>query len=254
MKQRRFFLGAVLLLILIYPAVTHSEEFSDLLVQGDRLFSKRTDMNKARQAADKYRQAFKLEPGNEKCALKLAGALYWIGINLPVGPDVEVYEEAMEAAKKAVEISPESAESHYLYGVTMGLYAQAKGVVHSLAYIEPIKKEMAEVIRISPCFKSGAAYRTLGRVYFSLPGALGGSNEKAMSYYRKALKCCSTSWLTHLWIADLLKDEGNVEEAKELVQMAIDAPCDKADWPECQKVWKKEAKKELKKLEETVSN
>lgn len=244
-----FVLLIALLVFALGPIRASASEVDDLLKEGDELFTQRTDIGKANSALDLYRRAFQVDPSRADAAARLSQALYWQGINLPDGAGRKVFQEAMEAAKAAVRLAPGSADNHYFYGVNMALYGQAKGIMSSLTLVDPVKAEMNAVLNLSPCYRSGAAHRVLGRMYFRLPGALGGSNQKAAEHLRLAWDCAPGNVLTSLYLADLHRDEGRMAEALKLVKAAVDGPCAQGDWPECQVVWKRDAKKILKKIE-----
>ena len=65
-----------------------------------------------------------------------------------------------------------------------------------------------------------------------MPGLFGGSDRKSEEHLRKALAYNPQSVITLLFLAETLDELGRRDEAKKMLQAAIDAPIDPAWAPE----------------------
>lgn len=208
----------------------------DYLKQANDLFAQRADLAKAAQAAGLYEKALQADPKNEEAAWRLARVQYWIGKHQKTDDEkIAAFEKGIAAAKKAIAINPNSIGGHYWLGVSYALYGKAKGITKSLSLIDPIKEQMAAVIKLDPSYDKGGAYRVLGRLYFKLPGLFGGSNSTAIKDLKAAIKYGPDRWLNHLYLAEVYLDEGENDKAKELLNKIIAGPPEpglEPDWAE----------------------
>jgi len=238
-------LFAVIATVLLALALAASVQASELMAQAAELYAQRSSIDKAQQAADLYAQALTADPKNEEVAWRRSQALYWVGTHLPESQQLTVLEQAVEAAKQAVVINPESLPGRYWLGVCYGVYGKAKGVMKSLALVDPIKEEMNFVLKVKHDYEDGGAYRVLGRLYFKLPGLTGGSNAKALENLKKSVELGPQRWINHLYLAEVYLAMDKKAEAKELLQKIIAGPAQPGLEPEYAD-WKAEAEKLLK--------
>ncbi|RJX34687.1 MAG: hypothetical protein C4525_06445 [Desulfarculus sp.] len=220
---------------------------AEQIKQADALYVQRADLAKAQQAAELYQQALQADPKSEEAAWKLARALYWVGNHAAKDKQVEIFDRAVKAGQQAVAINPQSLPGHFWLGVAYGVYGNAKGVLKSLSLVNPIKQEMALVIKMDPGYEAGGAYRVLGRLYFKLPGLFGGDNDLAIKNLRTAVAKGPKRYLSHIYLAEVLIKEGQEDAARKYLQMVVSGPADPGFEPE-DKEWKATAQKMLKGL------
>ncbi|MFH1092490.1 MAG: TRAP transporter TatT component family protein [Pseudomonadota bacterium] len=234
--------GMLLLLFMVMAgwSLSWAAGYQDLIKEGDSWYAQRSDLSKAKMAAEVYRKAVAMDLNNAEGYWKLARALYWIGDASPQDQQLAIFEEAINAAKKGVELNPNIAATHYWLGVNYGLYGQVKGVLKSLALVDPIKQEANAVIKLDPFFEGGGGFLLIGRLYYKLPGLFGGDNDKSVEYLQQALKYGPQRWLTYVYLAETYMALKKNNEAKEVLEKALAGPCEPDRIPECQK-WKKDA-------------
>lgn len=238
-------LGLILALVLLASPTAPVAAADDLLAQAASAYAQRADLQQAQRAADLYAQALAADPKSEEAAYRLAMAWYWLGLNAPEGKDVEPFEKAVNAAKQAVAINPDSLPGHYWLGVAYGVYGKAKGIMKSLSLVDPIKEEMNWVLNKSPNYEKGGPQRVLGRLYFKLPGLMGGDTDKAIENLKQAVQLGPDRWINHLYLAEVYLKEGEKAQAAALLRQIIAGPAEKGLEPEY-KLWKAEAEKLLK--------
>lgn len=235
----------VLISLLILPAVpTAAQDSAARLAQADGLYAQRADMAKAQQAASVYQEILKAEPNHEEAAWKLCRVLYWVGTHQGGDAQLTSLEASVEAGKKAVAINPKSLPGHFWLGVAYGVYGKAKGIMKSLALLNPIKEEMAFVLNVDESYEDGGPHRVLGRLLHQIPGIVGGSKSEAVKHLAQAVKLGSQRWLNHIYLAQVYIDQDKKTEAKALLQQVIAGPAQPGLEPEYAD-WSAEAKKLL---------
>ena len=170
-------LPAALAFVLL-AAASHASEIDDLYFhrdQGTNLassISKLDDLIKAGGAPDLYwkrcRSLMRRGEKRDKRSDKLAD-----------------YDSARQDCLKSVELSSGSADAHFWYGVVMGRWGEAKGVLKALFLIKPIRHEMEETLKLDP--KHGGAHRVLGEILWQVPGFAGGDKKKALAEFETAV-------------------------------------------------------------------
>lgn len=253
-RTKRPWAGALLslpllvLLLLWGLPVGSARASSDRMSQAAVCYAQRSDLTQARRAAELYRQALRDNPHSEEAACRLSQTLYWIGIHVPHGDEeLAVMEEAVQAASRAIAINPDSIPGHYLLGVCYGTYGVAKGVLKSLSLVEPIKREMDFVIQRDPGFEDGGAHLVLGRLYYKLPGLVGGSDQKAEEHLRLAIKSGPRRWINYLFLAELYKSQGKYDKARPLLEAILAGPPQKGLEPEYAD-WRGDAERMLREI------
>ena len=241
-------LGPALCLLVLLVSLTWAQaaDYQTLINEGDAAFLKRADPKQAQLAVDKYRAAIKLDPSHAEGYWKLAMGCNWLGRISPKNRKVAIYQEGVDAGKKAVALGPDIPETHYWLGLDYGELGQASGVLKSLNLAGPIKKEMNTVLAMDPDFDSGGPHILLGRLYYKLPGIMGGDNKKAEEHLKAAIKLGPQRYIAYNFLAELYLDQGKREEALALLHKALTGPCLKLEEPNCQ-VWKGETKNILAK-------
>lgn len=217
---------ATLLTLAGAPAMAAGSN-EEILKHGEELFRQRADLEKAKEAAEAFSLALGRDPASERAAAQLAWASYWIG-NHEHDPQAKLaaYQRGIDAAKQALTHHPNSLAGHFLLGVNYTGYGSTKGILNSLALVNPIMESMEAVIKRDPSFDGGGAYRVLGRVYYKLPGLFGGSNAKSIEYLRLAIKYGPRRWQSHIFLAETLLDEGAKDQARSLLEQVMAGPAE----------------------------
>lgn len=244
LKKTLLLLTAAALLVSCLASISLAADAAALVKQGDEAWAQRMDVAKAQEAANLYEQALAADPKCYEAAWKMARALYRVGDKSPEDAQEVIFEKAVNAAKKATEISPDDPMGHYWLGVAYGKYGSAKGISKSLSLVDPIKEEMNFVISKDPKFEQGGPQRVLGRLYFKLPGLFGGDNDKAIEYLQEAVKIGPTYYLNQVYLAEALADDGQKDKAKVMLQEVLTAQAPEGMAPEMAD-WQAEAQKVL---------
>lgn len=201
-------------------------------VDPDALYAERTDLAKARLAADTWLARLKQHPQDYESAWKAARALYWLGGHGPEAARQRDLEAGVQAAQTASTLQPARPEGYFWTAANMGALAESYGMRAGLRYRKPIKDALETTLKLDPAFQQGSADRALGRWYFKVPGLFGGSNERSEAHLRKSLTYDPNSTASRFFLAETLLDMGRKPDARTELQKVLDAPVNPSWAPE----------------------
>ncbi len=155
------------------------------------------------------------------------------------------YESAKADCETSVALSSQTADAHFWLGVALGRWGETKGLLKSLFIIKPLKKEMAEVIRLDP--SHGGAHNVLGEILWQVPGFAGGDKQRALAEFELAVRLSPTHSANYQPLAEAYLRFKRKDEAIATLKAvaAIKEPADPAEYPDNLA----DAKKLLAKLE-----
>jgi len=144
-----------------------------------------------------------------------------------------LFVEAIEYAKTAVELDPDSSEAYVQLAHTLGRYAQTLGTMTALSegYAEQIRAAIDKAILLDP--KNYQAYLSLGAWHSEIIFAgfmawllYGADEEESLDAYAKALEIAPNDNNVHFQYAvGLLKlDDKNIEQALYHLNIAVELP------------------------------
>lgn len=141
------------------------------------------------------------------------------------------YDLARQDGEKAVALSPGSADAHFWYGISMGRWGEAKGIMKAMFLIKPIRKEMAETLRLDP--NQGGAHRVLGEMLWQIPGMFGGDKKAALAEYEQAVKISPTHSTNYQTLAEAYLYFDRKDDAIRILKAVaeIKNPADPSDYP-----------------------
>jgi len=155
------------------------------------------------------------------------------------------YESAKADCEKGVKLASETADAHFWLGVTIGRWGETKGLMKALFIVKPLKKEMAEVLRLDP--SHGGAHNVLAEILWQLPGFVGGDKKKALEEFETALRLSPKYTANHQPLAEAYLHLNRKEDAIRTLKAVeeVKDPADPAEYPDNLA----DAKKLLEKLE-----
>jgi tetratricopeptide (TPR) repeat protein len=131
-------------------------------------------------------------------------------------------ERALRRSEAALKALPEDAAARYWRASVLLHAADAE-----LSYkrMTEALKLLEEVEKAAPGFDEGGPARTMGRIYQETPGwPMIGSPAKAMACYRRSLEHAPDHPLTSLWMGEVWKAAGKLEEARAAFEKAASLP------------------------------
>jgi tetratricopeptide (TPR) repeat protein len=195
----------------------------------DALYRDRENRASAMRAADLWEAR---ASDDYEAAWKLARMCYWLGTHGTKDERRAALERGVKAGETAVRLSPDRPEGHFWLAANMGTLAELGGLGQGLKFRGRIRDELQRTIAIDPTYEEGSAEAALGQWYAKVPGLFGGDDKKADEHFRRALAINPQSRTALVNLADLLIDGGRRNEARTLLQRAIDAPIDPEWAPE----------------------
>jgi tetratricopeptide (TPR) repeat protein len=115
---------------------------------------------------------------------------------------IQYMNSCIDHSQRAI-LSDASAGVGYFYkGLCLGRLGELKGMWNSLKTIKPFRENMEAAVKINPAIDNGGPHRALGRLYFKLPGILGGSLKKSIDHLRKAVDYGPRYWENHFFLAE----------------------------------------------------
>jgi len=123
-------------------------------------------------------------------------ALYWKGEHASTSADkVAIFLQGQAKANDAKDINDGYADAYYFSGINLARWAEAKGILESISRKQELIDLMNSTMeRNTRDGQSGenidgdGPNRVFGRMYFKLPGILGGSHDKSVQFLKKAVE------------------------------------------------------------------
>jgi tetratricopeptide (TPR) repeat protein len=217
------------LLLLMLPGAPAFRAAGAVQADPDALYRQRETIAAAEQAAQIWAGRLAANAKDFDSAWKLARARYWLGTHGPEEARKDTLEAGIAAGRAAIAASPDKPEGHFWVAANMGALAESFGLRQGLKYRGDIKSELETVLRLDAGFQQGSADRALGRWYYKVPGLFGGSDKKSEEHLRKALAYNQNSIVTLYFLGETLIELHKKDDARAVLQKAIDAPLD-PDW------------------------
>jgi tetratricopeptide (TPR) repeat protein len=198
-------------------------------------------------------ELFALVEKDSECAWAyglLSEINYWLGENADDADDkLFFFNEGVECGKEGIAIDADSLEANFWLSVNYGAYGQEKGIMQSLALINPIKDAAERAKELDADYFYGGAYRVLGRLYHKAPGFPFsiGNTKKAVEYLEKAVELGPKFFLNRLFLAEAYISNRDHEKAREQLEWILNAPLNKNHETEDED-YKREAKSLLENL------
>lgn len=178
-------------------------------------------------------ELFALVEKDQECAWAyglLAEVNFWFGETSDDADDkLAFYDEGVQCGEAAVGIDENSLEANFWLSVCYGAFGQEKGVMQSLALVQPIKKAAEKAAAIDGAYFYGGPWRVLGRLYHKAPGfpISVGSTKKAIECLEKAVAAGEKFFLNHLFLAEAYISNRDKAKAKEQLEWIKKTPANK---------------------------
>ena len=176
----------------------------------DDAFRARADHERVRFAASRYDEIYAADPDDWQAAWRVSMACYFLGVRVVDSKEEReaLYAKGRDAARRALELSPDCAACHFFAGVNMALYGESVGVLKMIFSVREIRSRLKRSLALDPRFANAAAARTLGLIDQKLPLVLGGSRRRAKAYFEQAVELDPNEPLNYLYYAEFLADSG----------------------------------------------
>jgi tetratricopeptide (TPR) repeat protein len=138
------------------------------------------------------------EPASAPAAHAQAQANYWLGLQLadagqPRDAQLGAFNAAVASAQRLQKLDPADPGGPFWEAVNRAKAAELNGIASSASQLPTLKKLMARVDSMQPCYFHGGVHRYWGAVVTRTPGWLvtlqGRSLKDAEDEFRKAVRC-----------------------------------------------------------------
>lgn len=135
---------------------------------------------------------------------------------------VQYLNSCIDHSQRAILRDARSRAGYFFKGLCLGRLGELKGIWSSLKIIEPVRKNMEAAAKINPAIDHGGPHRALGRLFFKLPGVLGGDLKKSIDHLLKAVDYGPQYWENHYFLAESYFDNQQYLLARSELQKAMD--------------------------------
>lgn len=153
---------------------------------------------------------------------KLSSAYFYKGLFETKNPKKQelYYEHGVNFGKEAISLNPKAIYGNFWYASNVGMLGLCRGMMASLASVDPMKKSYEIVLKENEGFFFGGPHRALGRLYHMAPGwpISIGNKTKALSHLERAVELGPEFFNNRLYLAELYIDIGQKSKAKEQLE------------------------------------
>ena len=251
LKIRRTFLpviGAAVLMVLTFPVTAAAME-SAYKAPSCKLFKGDASLESLqKRAADLKDELLRSASGAIGDHCELANIHYKLARLLP-DKQVQYLNSCIDHSQRAIVRDSRAGVAYFFKGLCLGRLGEMRGIWGSLEIIEPFRKNMETAIKINPAIDRGGPHRALGRLYFKLPGILGGDIKQSIDHLLKAVVYGPMYWENHFFLAESYFENHQYLQARAELERAMEMESHLDDDPD-----KKTHKVEFQGLMKAIEN
>jgi tetratricopeptide (TPR) repeat protein len=221
--MRRVMLGFLFFLaVLAFPQYLIAD---DSIVNADALVEQGGTVNLLK-AADMYAKASDANPASYEAAWKACHA-YREYCNESKEQDSSGWQDickkyakiGMKFGERAIALEPNKIEGHFWYGCSVGNYSDGVSVLTALreGLKDKTQASFEKSYAINKMYHDGGPIKALGRFWYVLPWPLN-DKKKSLDYLREYQKLFPNDAEGQIYLAEVLIDTKNKEEAKTILQ------------------------------------
>ncbi len=162
---------------------------------------------------------------------EMANIHYKLARMLP-DQQIQYMNSCIDHSQRAIKRDPSAGVGYFYKGLCLGRLGEMQGVWNSLTTIKPFRENMEAAVKINPAIDSGGPHRALGRLYFKLPGVLGGDIKKSIDHLLKAVDYGPQYWENHYFLAESYFENRQYRLARTELQSAMDIASQSNDDPD----------------------
>lgn len=151
---------------------------------------------------------------------------YWRGEVAPAGEKLDLFKDGVDFGEQGIALDQNCLEANFWLAVNYGFYGQEKGIMQSLALINPMRECLERAIQLDESYFYGGPWRALGRLYNKAPGwpLSCGNTGKALECLAKAVSFGPRFYLNRIYLAEAFLSANKKPEAREQLNWIINAP------------------------------
>lgn len=188
---------------MLFAGAASAEDAAALHAEADAHYSQREVPGEVEKAIEGYRKVLELDNSNFDAAWKLSKAYWYRGNHSSKLEKKPYFEQAVEAAKRAIAIDPARCRGHFWLGVNYGMVAETAGMFEALGMLDQIKSAVQQAEKIDKNCECGGPQRVLGKLYSKAPFFKGGSKSKAIRSLQESLELCPNDTQSRIFLAEI---------------------------------------------------
>ncbi|WP_447970390.1 tetratricopeptide repeat protein [Nitrospira sp. M1] len=194
-----------------------------------------------------------VSPNEPQVLSRLAGLYLQLGDLSAEGNTqrIAIHEAGARLAKQALTHDESLADAHFFYAANLGSATQLKGRMASALVVDELKFHANRAVELQS--DHAPALHMLGRMLDELPWFLGGDEDAALAYLKKAVLADEHDTHARLDLAKLYVKRKNVAAATKELRNIVQRHPSEQNWSWAFR-YKPEAEKILQKLEGNVQN
>ena len=206
---------------------------AELLRTADDEYANRANLERARAGLKTLRRIRAVEHDNYEAAWRAARLDYTLADRTADDTEREqAFNDGIEAGETAAKAQPVRVEGHFWLGANYGGYAEFKGVIYGMSYVDKLRHEMETVVKLDEGYEAGSAYLALGQLDLELPQMMGGDAARAAATLEKGLRFGADNPLLHLRLAEAYVQLKRKEDARRELSWIINSKPNPAYLPE----------------------
>ena len=162
---------------------------------------------------------------------EMANIFYKLARMLP-DQQVQYLNSCIDHSQRAILQDSHSGVGYFFKGLCLGRLGELKGIWSSLKMIAPVRENMETAAKFNPAIDRGGPHRALGRLYFKLPGILGGDYKKSIDHLLKAVDYGPQYWRNHYFLAESYFENRQYRLARSELQRAMEIASQSKDDPD----------------------
>lgn len=177
-------------------------------------------------------ELFELVEEDSECAWGygiLSEINYWLGELADAEDKLAFFDEGVQCGETGIEIDEDCLEANFWLAVNYGSYGQEKGIMQSLALINPMKERAEKAVELDETYFYGGPWRVLGRLYHKAPGFPFsiGNTKKSIECLEKAVGFGEKFFLNRIFLAEAYISNRDKAKAREQLEWILNAPLNK---------------------------
>lgn len=208
---------------------------AQLFAKVDELWKRRDDRAAFGEQKALLEQALARSPNDYGVLWRAARWYFWRSDDPELSTEerTKLGKHGWDLAEKAITRNPDHVAGHFWAAANMGNYALGLGIVRALAQrIEgKFRERLGRAEALDPSYAHGSIQVAWARYYAKLPWPKY-DQKKARAYYKQAFERNPHNLRARLFLAELLHEEDEPDEARRLVAEVLKATPGKYDAPE----------------------
>ncbi|HUD40865.1 MAG TPA: hypothetical protein VMR06_02590 [Dokdonella sp.] len=149
-----------------------------------------------------------------------------VAYEVPKADRQAAYEALVKQAAAAREAHPGDVPALIWEGIVLSSYAGERGGIGALGLVKQARKDFEEALAAQPDALNGAAYTSLGALYYQVPGwPIGfGNDETARKLLNQGLAVNPDGIDSNYFYGDFLRDQHDYVGAAAALEKALAAP------------------------------